>query len=265
MTSGTPDTRTVVAFYGGQFTPERLEAFYLKLVPWFDALNAHPDKLGVDGEGFTGKVGAFRTSDARLRKSRFNGVKGFSLYSLKTGGEVPLWDWQVSAEIASQKSYCIIGASASNAPIPGDALLSASEFAIQAFAPTYGIGFSREMRLGPTFYATGLVQGLQPWGDEKPEGDRIGAWKWGIKNRAYEQGILRDVYPWNFLTNLQLDQRVLRVSLKQWIEQDRENGFLSPVAEGMLLWEVREAQIPRVRLVLQEAGVIFDTKTFATQ
>lgn len=253
--SKSSETRTVIAFYGGQFTPERLESLYLSLIAWFDSLDAHPDKLGIDGGGFSGKVGAFTKNDARLRNSGFAGIKGFSLYSLEAEGEVPLWDWQVTAEITS--SYCIIGACPSNAPIPGAALRSASEYAIRAFTPTYGIGFKREMRLGPTTFVTGLVQGLQPWGDEKPEADRIAAWKVGIKNRVYERGLLRDVYNWNFLNDSHLDQRIRKVSLKQWIEQDQENGVLLPTAGSLQLWEVQDTQMPNVRRTLQDAGVIF--------
>lgn len=257
MTSDT-DMRTVVGFYGGQFKSERLESLYSSLVTWFDGLDGSPDKLGVHGGSFNGKVGAFRTNDSKLRKSGFDGVEGFSLYSLTPGGEVPLWDWQFSAEVTAKSATCAIGASPSTAPLPGDALLSISTTVVKTLAPSYGIGFQREMRLGPTMYVTGLVQGLQPWGDEKPEGEKIEAWKTGIKNKVYEQGILRDVYPWNFLTDLQLSRQIEGKSLKQWIKAHPEFGTLSAVAENMYVWEIPGSQISRVCSVLQNARIVFD-------
>ena len=257
------DLRAIVAFYGCQISHDRLERLYDGLLSWFDALHAHPGKLGIRGEGFTGKVGAFRTNDSRLRKAGFAKVEGLSLYCLKPGGEVPLWDWQVSAEVVAQGAICTIGASPSHAALPGDALRMASEIAIKALTPKYGIGFRREMRLGPSLYATGLVQGLQPWGEERLEADRIAAWKMGNRNKVYEHGILRDLYPWNFLTDLQHGREIEGKSLKHWIEAHPEFGTLSALADLMLLWEVQDSALSRVRTTLQNAGLLFDAATSA--
>lgn len=263
--TGDTGMRTVVGFYGGQFKPERLESLYSSLITWFDSLGVRPDKLGVHGGSFNGKVGGFRTNDSKLRKSGFHGVEGFSLYSLIPGGEVPLWDWQVSAEVTAKSATCAIGASPSNSPLPGDALLSISTIVVKTLAPSYGFGFQREMRLGPTMYVAGLVQGLQPWGDERPEGEKIEAWKIGIKNKVYEQGLLRDVYPWNFLTDLQLGRQIDGKSLKQWIETHPEFGTLSAIADPMFLWQVADVQIVRVRSVLQNAGLVFERATLESR
>ncbi len=75
--------------------------------------------------------------------------------------------------------------------------------------PLYGIGFRREMDLGPFRTVWGDARACSRGGEEKPGGERIDKWRtFGIEQRVYEKGLLRDVYPWNFLTNLQLSRQI---------------------------------------------------------
>jgi hypothetical protein len=252
---------SVLALYGLHFSPDRAEACYRHLVEWFDSLGCHPDRSEVSGDGFSENVGVFDRFDNRLKRSGFEGVRGFSLYRLVPGGDIPGYDWSVNAEVYQQESYCIIGARSSIAPIPGDSMLSIGRTLIRDLSPVYGIGFRREMSLGPSLYAMGGCMGLQPWGAEKPEGDRIERWRtFGIEQRVYETGLLRDVYPWNLLTHLQLNQQIDGIPLGQWIEQDQNCGSLSVLVNNIWLWEVPEAQMRRVRLALGKAGIVFDAR-----
>jgi hypothetical protein len=88
---------SVVAFYGIQMGPEGLEELYAHLIQWFNALGGLPDKLGIRGDGFSGKVNSFNSMDARLKKSGFQSVRGLSIYTLEPGGSVPLWNLQGQA------------------------------------------------------------------------------------------------------------------------------------------------------------------------
>jgi len=257
---------SVVALYGLQFSPGRLEASYKHLVEWFDSLGCHPDRSGVSGMGFGEKVGTFDRFDRRLKRNGFEEVRGFDLYRLIPGGDIPGYHWCVNADIDEEDSYCIVGARSSIAPIPGESMLSVTRTLIRDLTPIYGIGFRREMDLGPSLYAMGGCMGLQPWGADKPEGDRIDRWRaLGIKQRCYDKGVLRDVYPWNFLTQLQLSREVEGVPLKQWIEQDHNRGALSTVECGVYLWEIQVAQVAHVRVALENAGMVFDVKSAPNQ
>lgn len=259
MTKQFSDECAVVAFYGGSISPKSVEPLYHHVVEWFDSLDCHPDKLGVKGKGFSGKVGSFSRNNARLKKSGFSEVEEFSLYSLVPGGEVPLWDWSVTTEISKQDSYCVIGARSSLASLSHGTLLDMACKAIEVLKPSYGIGFRREMRLGPSLYATGLAQGLDTWGEQRQEVSRINRWgDVGLEQRVYEQGILRDVYPWNFLTDSQLSRQLNGRSLKEWITQESRRGTLSDLTNSVSFWEVDESQVSPIRSELQSAGVIFD-------
>ena len=66
----------------------------------------------------------------------------------------------------------------------------------------------RKMDSGTSFYGIGGCVGLNPWGAEKPLGERIDKWReLGIEQRLYEKAFLSPSIPWNFLTSIQLSGR----------------------------------------------------------
>jgi hypothetical protein len=250
---------SVVALYGVQFSPRQLETSYTHLVEWCDSLGFHPDRSGVSGKGFSENVGTFDRFDKRLQREGFEGVRGFNLYRLVPGGEIPGCDWCINAQVVDEYSCCIVGARSSIAPIPGESMLSITRTLIRDLSPVYGIGFRREMDLGPVLYAMGGCMGLELWGEERKQAERIQRWhNIGLEQRCYEKGFLRDIYPWSFLTGSQMSQQIEGIPLKQWIEQNRERGSLSPVEGGTWLWEVQKSQMPYVQSALENGGMIFD-------
>ena len=178
---------SVVALYGLQFSASRAEACYRHLVEWFDSLGFHPDRSGVSGSGFSEKVGTFDRFDKRLQRGGFGTVHGFHLYRLIPGGDIPGYHWCVTAGVYEKNSYCIVGAQ-SRSRIPGESMLLITRTLIGDINPLYGIGFRREMDLGPFLYGMGGCEGLQPWGEEKPEGERIDKWRtFGIEQRGMKK------------------------------------------------------------------------------
>ena len=85
-----------------------------------------------------------------------------------------------------------------------------------------------------------------------------------MEARIWKKGILRDVYPWNFLTQTQLSRKVNALPLQYWVEQDPTRGRIVAVCEGMSLWELDPASLPAVRQSLSEAGIIFDWRKHLT-
>src|SRR5437763_168555 len=76
--------------------------------------------------------------------------------------------------------------------------------------PEYGIGYARPAPLGPTWYAIGICQGF-PISLTKAEYEQkltISRWANAMRARVWQRGVLRDVYPWNFLTQPQLSASV---------------------------------------------------------
>lgn len=250
---------SVLAFYGLQFSATRVETSYYHLLDWFDSLGYHPDNLAVSGANFGEKYRPFDGTDRRLRQVGFEKVDGFSLCRVIPGGVIQGQQWCVSANVSSEYSLCSAGARCSIAPLPSETMLSVARGMVRDFTPAYGIGFRREMELGPMLYGMGLCMGLELWGPERAQAERIDKWYTrGIEKRVYEIGFIRDVYPWNFLTEPHLSRQVEGVSLRQWIEQDLNHGALSNLGESVWLWEVKDSQIAHLRSAMQGAEIVFD-------
>lgn len=83
-----------------------------------------------------------------------------------------------------------------------------------------------------------------------------------MDRQVYREGVLRDVYPWNFLTASHLTAQVNNMVLQDWIQQDEQRGQLKPLNDDVWLWEVNEENILAVRYTLWDAGIIFNWKNY---
>ena len=249
----------VVALYGFDVRGESLALLYEDLLTWFDAHDCHPDKLSVHGEGFSGKVEAFSRYHLRLKERGFETIEYFSISSLLAEATLPIHDWKMTADVSSRSSYAVFAADSSLVSMEGS-MLDITRRAVEHLRPLYGIGYRRERRLGPVLYAIGLSYGINAFsGPQYEEMLRISRWSdTGKRGQVYRQGLLRDVYPYNFLTEAQLSAPVGGTRLGEWIRLGAERGELAPFEGNVSLWTVDDAARPRVRKVLQEAGLIFD-------
>lgn len=122
----------------------------------------------------------------------------------------------------------------------------------------YGIGFTMARIWGPMLYVGG---GHLSTRRPDPRHDlvrlNISFWSSGRRAQVWERGLIRDVYPLNWLNEKQLARPVDGLALADWIETRAENGKLTRCGD-MGLWEVEASEIPRLRSVLVEADIIFN-------
>lgn len=95
-------------------------------------------------------------------------------------------------------------------------------------------------RLSPDLYAVGVLR-LEPeeisTGEAYQELLNVPRWlDMGMRLGVWRQGVLRDVYPWNFLTAPQLAAKVEGCSLRAWISQDVRRGTLTAVSDAVVPW-----------------------------
>jgi hypothetical protein len=138
----------------------------------------------------------------------------------------------------------------------GDELLALLKPVVARLQPEYGIGFTRNYSYGPVHYVYGL--GYQETLSDEDAENLTGWFGYGHERFVWRHGQIRDVYPWNFLTAPQLNAKVGEATLRDWIGAGPGRGILRPVTGEVLLWDVPELDIPAVRQVLWDAGVIFD-------
>jgi hypothetical protein len=207
------DERLVLAFYGVDASPEAAEAFFLAASQWFNELGYSPDKLGIVGDGYSGKVGGYHRSKAKLEKLGFSGVKSFDIHSSKPNANVSGLEYFASGSFShagDDGGYAVLAVPCSSAP--KSTWLPVAQKLVKGVRPIYGIGFRRELRLGPVKYALGICQGLGAGltGEAYEEARNISRWcDIGMVKQVYREGLLRGVYPWNFPTRQSRNQRGL--------------------------------------------------------
>jgi hypothetical protein len=76
------------------------------------------------------------------------------------------------------------------------------------------------------------------------------------QNRPFTRGLLRFVYPLNYLSRRQIDHPVGDKSLKEWIESAADRGNLTWLCDELFVWQVPEEQIRAIRVALGESGLL---------
>jgi hypothetical protein len=260
--NGVSDECSGLAFYGIRPGARAAEAFYDAMVAWFRRLGHPPDKLGVSAPGFSRHFESFRREDARLRRSGFRRVGGIELVATTPRAEIWGRDYYVTASYMTgpDELTAYLVARSSLATLSAASLLPVAREVAAILKPVYGFGYTRSHELHPAEYAIGLNVDRGPLtGGAAREQERIVAWGETLsEGQVYRQGILRDVYRWNFLTRPHLRKKVGRVPLGRWIRQEARRGTLGEFGGGMHFWEVAKRHLPAVRRALRRAGLIFE-------
>lgn len=264
--SSVSDERLVFAFYGIDPSPKASERFFLVVSEWFTQLGYLPDRLGVVGDGHSGRVGEYRRTKSRLENVGFSDVKAFDIHACKPNAGIPAMEYLASASFSHSEDdggFAVVAVPSSRAN--EGASLAFTRTMMESVHPAYGIGFARPLHLGPIKYALGICQGLGVGltGDAEDEARNISRWcDTGMVKQVYRDGLLREVYRWNFLNRSQLSKQIGGLSLEQWIRQGVCRGKLHPSFAGLSCWEVSEGDIPAIRQALRHAGTIFDWRNY---
>jgi len=258
-----------IAFYGIDTSPEGARALYEEIIGWFDRVHCPPDKLAIQGKGFGSKPIAFSNANTRLMKRGFADIKAITVYSMLEDGQIPILDWWATAVLdvgLGLRPYFALAARASVSTLDDAPICQLIRSCVSHICPQYGIGFRRRHDQGPLFYAAGVNYSPSS-GQESPcsydEALTISRWgDLGMVEEVYKQGVLRDVFPQNYLTDQQLSRTIGQVSLGEWIESESSRGTLTKLDDRMTLWRVADSQIKQLRDELWSAGAIFDWKSY---
>jgi hypothetical protein len=258
---------SAVALYGIDPRAKAVESFYRTVVQWFTDLGYPPDKVGITWPDRFGKLISFARGDAQLRKARFE-VRGIEILSSTpdalTGHGYFL---EASCDWDPECSYADVVARSSLATLSAVSMLPLARSLAQDLNAAYGFGHRMPHGDGPEWYVCGIGHGGKILSGKAYE-EACNQARWGdmaMPMQLYRQGVLRDVYPWNFLTEPQLTRKVQGQPLARWIGKDPRRGRLSPLCEDVMLWEVDEADRAQVREALRQAGVIFNWKDYADE
>lgn len=225
----------------------------------FKELGHPPDCLGIHRVAGSKKTRGFypmpvRPLRTQLLRGGFRDVTSIDIVTLQKNGRYPGEDYLLMGSWHREPHYALIAAPLNLVPDTNEWCQKRAMEMIKFLRPEYGCGYLSGKNFRPAQFTAypGLGDGM--------EEDRRNNW-WGmsaVRRKLWQKGVIRDVFRWNFISEGQLQQKMGRASLRQWIVSDVGRGELHPFSHGMTLWCVPDDRIPAIRKTLHYAGVVFD-------
>ena len=270
---GTTISRTIqdpyvaVGFYGIRIATEVLRAWYESALAWFQEKELLPDIGAVGGEGFSGKSLRFVNADRKLRKMEFSDVKWLEVVAMTEDGTDVVKHSVLSIGWSDRIPCVTLEASGAVASLDDVSLFSLMKQWHNQLDASYGIGLAMNQGRGPGFYLAGMGyhrgDAPPPTSEEIEYERRRGDWGTiGTYFKVYNQGVLRDVYPWNFLSDRHVSRDFEGQAFGDWIRKDRARGTLEQVAEGKWFWCVPRGNVQDIRAILWGSNFIFKREDY---
>lgn len=253
---------SVVAFYGIEHSAANVEAFFDLSLRWFDAMGHKPNSGYAVKAGKTKGIPIAKITNWRTN-AKWEEITGFGLDATKPSGkEGPFLT--VHYDSVLNGSHVEFAGTQSIVNLTRLATSQAVEDAARLLKPAYGIGFWLDKMQVPSLYVVGIQcesAGHVAVGEEYERDLRICRWgDIGLAKQVYRLGYLWEVFPYNLLSQPQLEREIEGITLREWIAQDAGRGKLSSIAENTVLWTVEPNQTHEVQQHLERAGIIFDYK-----
>jgi hypothetical protein len=263
MMSGSEKT-TCLALYDFDSTLVDTKLWYESVLEWAKPFGYLPTRMGISGEGIRStKTLSFKGGDKKLRDRDFKGLDSIGIYFNPENHTCDSTDFVFSftLDLAVRKPMADFGFDSDLVPLGSEKFKDFCHMVLPLIKPAYGIGYERSDLMGPTYYAYGVIGGMS--GGPEPseeESERITKWLHGYKNfkdYQYHIGLLREVYPSNFITTPHLEKNAFGLSLKEWIQKDPSHGTLCPFDGDVWLWQVPSADVEKLNQLLKSTGILF--------
>ena len=243
-----------VSFEGIEPGAERMEALYHVALQWFAKSGRAADFVTLRGAGHRATNARFKGPHAKLLKSGFAGLTDFEL-----GVEGPTTHYDVNMMFSLAASCTHFGepgasfalsASCDLGSLSADSMLVPALAAIHAGRPAYGTGSD----------GSGALAGAEVEAIFR----EINEWDYTSRNmlrpQAWRARLLPGLNRWNFLSERQLAVTLEGAPLADWIRARVDRGTLTPLSDGLSLWDVAPQDLSHVFVALWQNGVIFDAR-----
>jgi hypothetical protein len=258
------DDMTVLSFFGFKHSKKAVERIYSLTVNWAEALEYPPTKLATATAQNSSGLRDFKRGAKKLSLEGFAGISSFEMHCLSADAHLPWRQSYLSADYEGARRGCFLYLTVREpiAQIRSPLMkLMALEIA-EILSPSYGFGFTRSCRLGPGLFAVGIMAGdMVVPKDEAEYQLRLRDNRWGdmgMESKVYDRGVMRDVFPINYLNSEHLRKRVNGISLEKWIRQDAARGVLTPITNQLTEWSVNDQELASLNALLATEGVTYD-------
>lgn len=258
------DLVSVIAFYGIEHSAANAESFFDLSLRWFDAIGHKPNTGYVTKGNKPRALPISKLANWRTN-AKWDEITACGFDAVEPSGKTQGYPFLTTDDSSVLNGpHAEFVANETLMSLDQLAMSQTIEEAVRLLKPAYGIGFVWEKRRGPSFYVVGIncgPAGHVAVGEEYEQNLRVCRWgDIGLKEQVYRLGYLRNVYPYNFLSQPQLDRAIDGIQLREWIAQDAGRGKLVSISENMFVWTVEPNRIQDVQQSLERAGIIFDYK-----
>ncbi len=217
-------------------------------------------ELGSIGISNRSKLFQFKSGKQKLQNTNFEGINDLSLLSgvAKPGSNE---NWQTYFSILESDCFkCLFFCLPEELQENDQNLIKRIIVDCKSICGyEYGIGLNWPYDWGPDGYCYGSIhlpaRGARPSDETQIQ---IGSWRryYGRPNGKYKIGDLRDIYPYNMLTEPHLIRQVGSQTLKDWILSNPKHGTLEKVTDKHWLWSIDSEQIPMIQEALEPTGIL---------
>ena len=248
-----------IAFHDFKKTSINWKEWFYYIEEWFRKGGLIPNRIS----GASGKTIKFENGKKKLEKKSFKSIEYDGVWVIATPPEVgtEMFDFIFAVDLHDEpngKKTLVL--------CWDDQIIKFDQFYIENLAkdlyeylePAYGYAYQRPFKLGPSFYPFGVSSGLDYSEEEEKEADQISKWadEYGYEDGDYKTGLMRDIYPMNFLSEVHFKQKIEGQNLKSWIESSSENGELKQLADNLWSWWVPKDKIPAIREKFIPTGLL---------
>jgi hypothetical protein len=250
---------------------------YQRMVRWFE-------RLGCPVEYFTSEKHNWRTFSYRRYLPKLTKEFLESCEYISLGSAVPPiadrepWQCESKLHISYHSGVSLRPSKldlTADAELTGNSLAGLKEIAVEiarTLRPFYGYGFTMLWKYSPGAYAT---TSIIYYDDDKVKEMSalfpVETHNWpnvlcyhDNGHRLFEEGVLRGLYEWNFLSQAHLERRLRRrkIRMRDWIVQEAAGTSLQQLDEDVWWWQIPQELIVPLRQALQGEYILYDYKLF---
>lgn len=231
------------------------EWFYY-IEAWFHRGGVIPNRIS----GTSGKTISYEKGKKRLEQDAFQGIEkdGVWIIAIPPTVETEMFDYIFAADfhdLPNGNKTVVLCWDDHIIKFDRNYIEDLAKDLYAFLGPAYGYGYQRPFKLGPSFYPFGVIAGLD-YGE--PERKLISKWgnEYSYEDGRYETGMLRDIYPINFLSQAHFEHKIEGQSLKAWIESSPAHGELKQLADNLWSWWIPEDKIAAIREKFIPTGLL---------
>lgn len=232
------------------------EEWFYYIESWFHKGGLIPNRIS----GVNGKTIKFENGKKRLERESFAGVGKDGVWIISTPPKVgtEMFDYIFAVDmhgVCEGRRTLVLCWDDQMIRFDRDYIDNLAKDLYRFFEPAYGYGYQRLFKQGPSFYPFGVIAGLE-YGE--PERKLISKWgnEYSYEDGDYKTGLLRDIYPINFLSQAHFVQVIDGQPLKAWIESSPNHGELKQLAENLWSWWIPEEKISAIREKFIPTGLL---------